>query len=122
MLQKSCSLLLNKLVNHVAENSSDRIEALVSRTNVVQAVVVEQDLLDDKDGNGLAQLRASLHDAQAKWDDLSGEEEVDHIRAVVLDQGSDNTQGCKAQVLKWAGLRGGVEERVKEERNVSCNC
>lgn len=77
-------MLLNKLIDHVAQHSSDSVEALVCCTDVIQAVVVKEDLLDDEDGDSLAELRAGLHDAQAERNDLGSQEEVDHIRAVIL--------------------------------------
>lgn len=65
MLQKAHRLLVDQLSNHVAQHRSDGIEALVSLANVLQAHVVKQDLLDDEDGNCLAELRTSLHDTEA---------------------------------------------------------
>jgi hypothetical protein len=56
VLEQADSLLLHKLVDHVAQYGTDRVEALVSLTDVGKANVVEQDLLDDKDGHGLAEL------------------------------------------------------------------
>lgn len=76
MLQEPSSLLLHQLSNHVAENRTHSIEALVRGADVVQAVVVEQDLLDDEDGHGLAELGTRLHDAEAQRDNLGGEEKV----------------------------------------------
>lgn len=79
MLQKSRSLLLDKLVDHVAQHRSDSIKTLVCRADVIESVVVEENLLDNEDGNSLAQLGTSLHDAKAEWNDLGGKKEVDHI-------------------------------------------
>ena len=42
-------------------------------------MVVKEDLLDDEDGDSLAELRTGLHNAQAKWDDLGSQKEVDHV-------------------------------------------
>jgi hypothetical protein len=80
VLKKSCRLLLHKLRNHVAEDSSDSIETLVCSTNVVQPVVIKKDLLHDEDRNSLAKLGAGLHDAEAQWNNLGSEEEVDNVR------------------------------------------
>ena len=86
MLQKPCSLLLNQLVHHVAQHRPNRIKALVCRTDVVQAVIVEKNLLDNEDGDSLTELGSSLHDAQAEWNNLGSKEEIDHIRAIILHQ------------------------------------
>ena len=65
MLQETHRLGLNELVDHVAEYGADGVEAFVRVADVRQAGLVEQDLLDDEDGDGLGQLRACFHDAQA---------------------------------------------------------
>lgn len=79
MLQQSGGLLFHKLRHHVAQYSSHGIESLVCRADVVESMIIEQDLLDNKDSDGLAQLRSRLHDAQAQRDDFCGQKEVDHI-------------------------------------------
>ncbi len=81
-------------------------------------MIIEENLLHDKDGHGLAQFRPSLHDTQAQGDDLSREEEVDHVRRVVLHQGANDSQGRQAEILEGTRLRGRVQEWVEEERNV----
>jgi hypothetical protein len=65
MLQQPHRLLVNQLSNHITEYSTDGVEALVSLADVLQAHVIEQDLLNDEDSNGLAELRSSLHDTEA---------------------------------------------------------
>jgi hypothetical protein len=62
------------------EAANDSIETLVCSTNVVQPVVIKKDLLHDEDRNSLAKLRAGLHDAEAQWNNLGSEEEVDDVR------------------------------------------
>ena len=64
MLQESHSLGLDQLVDHIAEHCPDSIEAFISLTDVGEAHLVEEDFLDDEDGDGLAQLRAGLHDPE----------------------------------------------------------
>lgn len=118
MLQEPCSLLLNQLVHHVAQHRPNRIEALVCRTDIVQAMIVEKNLLDNEDGDSLAELGSSLHNAQAERNDLGSKEKIDHIRAIVLHQSPDDAQRCKTEILEWARFRGGVEERVQEEWDV----
>ena len=118
MLQQSGGLLLNELGHHVAQDGPDCVESLVGGADVVQAVVVQQDLLDNEDGNGLAELRAGLHDAEAQGDDLGGQQEVDDLGRVVLDQSADHTQGSEAEVFEGSRLGGRVEEWVEEKRDV----
>jgi hypothetical protein len=120
MLKEPCSLLLHELGDHVAEDSADSIEALVGGANVVQSVVIEQDLLDDENCDSLAELRARLHNPQAKRDDLSREKKVDHLARVVLNKRADDSEGRQAKILERAGFRRGVEKRVEEKRNVGC--
>lgn len=70
MLQEANSLGLDERLDHVGEDGSDSVEALVRLTDILQSEVVEEDLLDDEDGNRLGQLRASLHDTQTQRDYL----------------------------------------------------
>ena len=63
--------------------------------NVAKPGIVKKNLLHDEDSHCLAQLRACLHDAKAKRNNLGSQEEVDNIGRVVLDKGSDNTEGRK---------------------------
>lgn len=56
VLEKSNRLLLHELVDHVAENCANCVEALVCLTDVRKTDVIEQDLLDDEDGDCLAEL------------------------------------------------------------------
>jgi len=64
VLEQADRLLFDKLVDHVAEDRADGVEALVCLANVCQTNVVQQDLLYDEDGNCLAKLRACLHDTK----------------------------------------------------------
>lgn len=64
VLQQTDSLLLHKLIDHIAEHSADSIEALVCLADVGEADIIEQDLLDDEDGDRLAELGTSLHNTQ----------------------------------------------------------
>lgn len=56
VLEKAHCLLVDQLSDHVAEDCSDGVEALVGLTDVLQAHVVKQDLLDDEDSDRLAQF------------------------------------------------------------------
>lgn len=120
MLQQTSGLLLHQLADHVAEHGADSVKALVRGTDVVEPVVVQQDLLHDEDGNGLGQLGACLHDAQAEGNDLGGQEEVDDLGRIVLDESTDDTQTRKPEVLEWARLGGRVEEGIEIQRDVGC--
>jgi len=120
MLQQPCSLLLHKLSDHVAEDSTDSIESLVCGANVVQPVVIEQDLLDDENCHRLAKLRSRLHDSEAERDDLGREEKVNHLSRIIFNKRADDTEGRQAEVLERAGLRCSVEEGVEEKRNMGC--
>lgn len=118
MLQQPSRLLFHQLSDHVAQDSTDGVEPLVRRADVVETVVVEQYLLHDENGDRLAKLRPRLHDPQAQRDDLCRQEKVDHLGRVILDQGADNTEGGQTEIFEWARLGCRVEERVKEERDV----
>jgi hypothetical protein len=120
MLQQPNRLLVDKLCNHITQYRAHSVEPLVSLADVLQAHVVEQDLLDDEDSNSLAELGTGLHDAEAEWNNFGGEEEVDDFGAVVLDQCSNDAEGGKAEVFERSGLRGRVEKWVKKEWDVGC--
>lgn len=56
MLEQANSLLFHKLIYHVTQNGTNSVEALVGLTDVGKTYIVEEDLLDDEDSNGLAEL------------------------------------------------------------------
>jgi hypothetical protein len=85
MLKEADGLLFDKLIDHVAQNCANCVEALVCLTDVGQADVIKQYFLNDEDGNGLAEFGTRLHNAKAEGDDLGGEEEVDHFGRVILN-------------------------------------
>ena len=70
MLEQTNRLRLDELVDHVAEHGADGEEAFVSVTNIGQPRFVEQDLLDDEDGDRFGELGTCLHDAEAERNDL----------------------------------------------------
>lgn len=86
VLQQSRSLLLHQLAHHVGKDGAHCVEPLVSSADIVQAVVIQQDLLDNEYCNCLAELGACLHDAQAERNDLGGQQKVDDFRRVILDK------------------------------------
>lgn len=79
MLEKSDRLLLHQLCHHVTEDCTHSVEPFVCRADVCQTDIVEEDLLNDENCDGLAQLRAGLHNAKAERDNFGSEEEVDHV-------------------------------------------
>lgn len=79
VLQKTDSLLLHQLGDHIAQNSTDCVESFVCRADICQANVVKQDFLNYENGDRLAQLGPGLHDPKAEWDDLGCQEEVNDI-------------------------------------------
>ncbi len=71
MLEQPHSLLLNQLCDHIAQDRTYSVKPLICMTNVCKPYIIQQYLLHNEDRNGLAELRARLHDAKAKRDDLS---------------------------------------------------
>lgn len=65
MLQQSRSLLFYQLTDHIAKNCPDSVEPLIGSTDIVQTVVIQQNLLNNEDGDSLTELRTGLHDAEA---------------------------------------------------------
>lgn len=80
MLKQTHSLLLYELIDHITKYCAHRVKTLIGLTDVCKADIVKQYLLDDEDGYSLAQLRSSLHDAQAEWNDLRSQEEINNLR------------------------------------------
>lgn len=79
VFEQAHRLTVDDLRHHVVEHSANGVEALIRLADVGKTHVVQQDFLDNEDGDSLAQLAACLHDAQAKRDDLSREQKGDHI-------------------------------------------
>jgi hypothetical protein len=102
MLKEAHGLLLDKRSDHIREHSSDSVEALIGLADVSQSHIVEEDLLNDKDGNSLGELRSRLHDSQTERDDFGGKQEVDDFAGVILNKRADDTEGGKAQVFERA--------------------
>lgn len=118
MLKEASSLRLDKLSNHVAQNRTDGVEALIGGADVVETIVIKQNLLHNEDGNSLAKLGASLHDSQAERNNLGREEEVDDLRRVVLYERSNDTKTRQSEILKWSRLGRRIEERVEKKRDM----
>lgn len=64
VLEQACGLLFHKLADHVAKYGADSVEAFIGSTNVVEPIIVEKNLLNYENGDGLGQLRASFHDSK----------------------------------------------------------
>ena len=96
MLEKTNGLGLDQLVDHVAEDGSHSVESLVCVANVRQPGLVQEDLLNDEDGDSLGQFGTSLHDAQAQGNDFRGQEEVDDGSVVVLLNSSGSIRAVGA--------------------------
>ena len=69
---------------HTSTTGTYRIESLSGGAYIVEADVVEQDLLHDEGGDGLGQVRPGLHDAQTERDDLGLQEEAYNFTIVHL--------------------------------------
>jgi hypothetical protein len=120
MLQQPNRLLIHQLRNHITQDRPYGIKSLVRLADVLQSHVVEQDLLHDEDGDGLAEFRTGFHDAQAERDDFGGEEEIDYVCAVVFDEGADDAERGEAQIFEGTRFGGCVEEGIEEEGDVRC--
>lgn len=120
MLEKSSSLGLDQLGNHIAQDRTDGVEALVSSANVVETIVIKQNLLHNEDGHGLAKLRARLHYAKTERNDLRRQEEVDDVGRIILDQSANNAEAGQSQVFERSRLGRRVEEGIEEQRNMRC--
>lgn len=108
--------------DHVGEDSANSVEALVGLANVGEADVIEQDLLDNEDGDGLAELAAGLHDSQTQGDDLGAEEERNDLAVVgLLDERADDAERRQSEVFKGSCLGCCVEEWIQEEGYVGCD-
>lgn len=119
VLQQPYRLTFDNLRDHVAQHGSHCIEPFVGLADVSQPHVVQQDLLDDKDGDCFGKFGTGFHDSKAKRDDLGGEKEGDHIRIVILlDQSTNHTERSKTQILERPCLGRRVEERVEEQRDM----
>ena len=93
VLQKPNCLGFHQLVHHVAQDSHDGEETLISVANIRQPCLIKQDFLDDEDRNGFGQLRTGFHDAETKGNDLRREEEVDDGGVVILfDERANHSQ------------------------------
>ena len=91
MLEETSRWLLQLVHYHVVEDGANCVEALCCLTQVVKALLIQKDLLDDEGCYSLGKLGASLHYPQAQWNDLCLQKETNHIVVIHLNQGSNHT-------------------------------
>lgn len=84
MLQKSDSLSFNQLIDHVAQHCSNSVEAFIGVADIGQASLIQEDLLNDEDGDSFRQFGSGLHDAKAEGYYFSGQQEVNNGAVIVL--------------------------------------
>lgn len=60
MLQQTNRLCLNKLANHIAQNSSYSIKTFISGTDIGQPHFIQQNLLNDKNSNLNKEIKINL--------------------------------------------------------------
>jgi hypothetical protein len=104
MLEQPDSLLLDKLVDHIAQDRPNGVKPLISLANVRQTHIIKQNLLHNEDCHGFAEFRSSFHYSQAERDDLGCEKEIDYFGRIVFDQCSDHAEGGETEVFEWSGL------------------
>jgi hypothetical protein len=134
VLEKPDCLRLDKLVDHVTEHSSNSVEPLICMANVCQTGFIQQNLLDNENGDSFRQLGASFHNAKTERNDLCRKKEVDDGVIVVLlgngthskrgatswrelqhlDESTDDSKRSESQIFKRSSLRCRIEERVEE--------
>ena len=79
MFEQAHCLLLDKLRDHVAEDSPHSIEPLVCVTDVAQSDVIKEDFLNDEYRHRFAEFRSRFHDAETQRNDLSSKQKIDDI-------------------------------------------
>ena len=119
MFQQSLARVLAELDDHLAKNHCHMREPVIGLTDVVEAGLIQQDLLEDECGHSLAQLGPRLHDPQTQRNYLCCQEEVNNLLFVCLDQSSDNSEGSQTKIFKWSGLADRVQEWVQIQWDVS---
>lgn len=89
--QAARSLLYGQLLDHVSENVRNGEKTFRGGTDVLEASIVKEDFLEDKDGDGLGKLGRGLHDAQAEGNDIRAQQESDNLRRVDLNESTNDT-------------------------------
>ena len=104
--------------DHVVENRGNGKESLGCLAKVRKAIVVEKNLLNNKGGNCLTQLRATFHDAKAERNYLRLKKEADYLGVVNFHECADDAERGEPEVLEAAAFADRVEEWVQEERDM----
>lgn len=108
-------------LDNLAEDIGHQLKAVGDAANECQSRVVRQDLLKDEDCEGLREIEANVHDTEAQEDQLSVQEEVDHVGIIRLDEGSNHTQAGQTQQLERILFRYRVEDGEEEHDNAGFN-
>lgn len=93
--ESGARLILNLRDHHVIEHRRYGIKPLGGLAQVIQSGVVEENLLNDECGDGLAELGTPFHDPKAQRYYLSLQQEADDFCVVYFHEGADNAQRCK---------------------------
>lgn len=110
MLEEANGLSVCEIVDHDSQNIDDGVEALIGMANICQTDLVQQDFLDDENGDRLGELCAVLHNPQTEGDNFCSEEEVDDLGIICrvdgfiacrLDECADDTQGGQTEIFEW---------------------
>jgi hypothetical protein len=83
-------------------------------------MIIQKNFLHNEYCNSLAKLRAGFHYPKAKRNNFGREEEIDHVRGIILDECANNTKGSQAKVFEGSRLGCGIEKRVEEQWNMGC--
>ena len=113
MLKETSGLLLHQLGDHVAEDRTDGVKPLVGSADIIETIVIQQNLLYNEYGHGLAQFGAGFHDSETKRNDLCSQEKIDNFGGVVLNQSTNDSEACKTKIFEGSRFRGGVEEGIQ---------
>ena len=84
MLKKPYGLSIDELVDHVAQDRPNGVEPFVCMANVSETSFVEEDLLDNEDGNSFGEFRTGFHDAETERNYLGRQKEVNNRRVIIL--------------------------------------
>ena len=115
MLQQPDGRGLQQHIDHLGQHAGHCIETLRGVAHILQALRVQQQLLNDEGGHCLGELAADLHDLQAERYDLGVQKEANDLGVVHLHQCPDDTQRGEPQILERPLCAVGVEEGVQKQ-------
>mmetsp|Transcript_9584 Transcript_9584/g.24525 ORF Transcript_9584/g.24525 Transcript_9584/m.24525 type:complete len:245 (+) Transcript_9584:56-790(+) len=110
--------LLSEQLHHTPQDGADGEEPRGGGAHVVEAHLVEENLLNDEGRHRLGQLASHLHRPQAERDYFRREQKVDDLRVVDLHERADDAQAREAEVLERPRPAHGVEKRVEKQGHV----